>query len=158
MTAGQIRRLLSLYHATDYEEPVSQELLKEIGKRTMDDPDDAVLLNLQNVEIIKPRPRVVEVLETWIPPWLEGSLPNLQRVLVEVDSLYVEPEDDFMEGEGDGEELDGEDDLQDGDGDYEDEGEMGPEGELEGEEDFVDEQAEHHLNGHINGRNGRVTH
>ncbi|KXS15001.1 hypothetical protein M427DRAFT_145765 [Gonapodya prolifera JEL478] len=149
MSAGQIRRLVSLYHATDYEEPVSQELLKEIGRRTMDDPDDDVLLNLANVEIMKPRPRVVEVLETWIPPWLEGSLPNLQRVLVEVDSLYVEPEDEFMgDGEGeDGMEAEGDHEMngdhddhehEPEDGDYDDE--LHGSGEEEDEHDERDHQ------------------
>ncbi|KAI9009129.1 P-loop containing nucleoside triphosphate hydrolase protein [Hyaloraphidium curvatum] len=79
LNAYQIRRLLSLYHATDFDTPVSTELLKAVAKRTGNDSEEAVLLNTSAFEFSKPMPRAVEVLEAWFPAWLH--VPRVVQVL-----------------------------------------------------------------------------
>lgn len=81
LNAPQIRRLLSLYHATDFDTPVSPDLLKAVAKRTGNDSEEAVLLNISAFEFSKPMPRAVEILEAWFPGWLH--LDFVTRVLEE---------------------------------------------------------------------------
>ncbi|KAJ3105937.1 Myosin type-2 heavy chain 1 [Phlyctochytrium planicorne] len=76
----QIKKLLSLYYAADFDSPLSPELLKIVASRAvLNEKSDVLLLDLeQSPDFTKPMTRAVEV-EKFIPAWI--SLPHLSAVV-----------------------------------------------------------------------------
>ncbi|KAI9312548.1 P-loop containing nucleoside triphosphate hydrolase protein [Zopfochytrium polystomum] len=77
----QIKKLLSLYYAADFDSPLSPELLKIIASRAMlNEKSDVLLLDLdQSPDFAKPNIRPVEQVEKFIPAWI--SLPQISAVV-----------------------------------------------------------------------------
>ncbi|TPX57088.1 hypothetical protein SpCBS45565_g08273 [Spizellomyces sp. 'palustris'] len=77
----QIKKLLSLYYAADFDSPLSPELLKIVASRAvLNEKSDVLLLDLeQSPDFAKPSPRVVETIERFVPAWM--SLPNVAVVV-----------------------------------------------------------------------------
>lgn len=75
----QIKKLLSLYYAADFDSPLSPNLLKSVSLRAKDDSDTLLLAMDDSPEFTFPEPREVEVIEKFIPAWVE--LPHIQAVL-----------------------------------------------------------------------------
>ncbi|KAI8899112.1 P-loop containing nucleoside triphosphate hydrolase protein [Globomyces pollinis-pini] len=77
----QIKKLLSLYYAADFDSPLSSELLKIVANRAAgNEKSDTLLLDLDSApEFIYPEPRNVKAVEKFIPAWID--LPYIQAVL-----------------------------------------------------------------------------
>ncbi|TPX34536.1 hypothetical protein SmJEL517_g02892 [Synchytrium microbalum] len=77
----QIKKLLTLYLAGDYDSPLSPELLKIVTTRAvLNEKSDILLLDLdQAPDFGKPNPRTLDHVDRFIPPWI--SLPHLQAML-----------------------------------------------------------------------------
>lgn len=97
----QIKKLLSLYYAADFDSPLSPELLKNISSRTMmmKETPDELLIDLEYAPELKtPIPRNVEQIHRFIPTWIE--LPFIQAVISSnltqspMQPAPVEPQDD----------------------------------------------------------------
>ncbi|KAJ3135563.1 Myosin type-2 heavy chain 1 [Physocladia obscura] len=73
----QIKKLLSLYYAADFDSPLSPELLKIVANRAMlNEKSDTLLLDLDLApDFTKPSTRPVEYIDRFIPAWI--SLPNI---------------------------------------------------------------------------------
>ncbi|KAJ3023781.1 UNVERIFIED_CONTAM: Myosin type-2 heavy chain 1 [Siphonaria sp. JEL0065] len=76
----QIKKLLSLYYAADFDSPLSPELLKIVANRAMlNEKSDTLLLDLDLApDFSKPTTRSVEYIDRFIPAWI--SLPNIAVV------------------------------------------------------------------------------
>ncbi|KAJ3275583.1 Myosin type-2 heavy chain 1 [Terramyces sp. JEL0728] len=77
----QIKKLLSLYYAADFDSPLSTDLLKIVSNRAaVNEKLDSLLLDLDSSpEFIYPEPRNVKHIEKFIPAWID--LPYIQAVL-----------------------------------------------------------------------------
>ncbi|KAJ3221486.1 Myosin type-2 heavy chain 1 [Clydaea vesicula] len=69
----QIKKLLSLYYAADFDSPLSPELLKIVANRAvLNEKSDNLLLDLEQYpDFIKPNPRTVEAIDKFIPSWID---------------------------------------------------------------------------------------
>ncbi|KAI8848017.1 P-loop containing nucleoside triphosphate hydrolase protein [Chytridium lagenaria] len=76
----QIKKLLSLYYAADFDSPLSPELLKIVASRAvLNEKSDVLLLDLeQSPDFTKPMTRAVEI-EKFIPAWI--SLPHISAIV-----------------------------------------------------------------------------
>ncbi|KAI8609855.1 P-loop containing nucleoside triphosphate hydrolase protein [Chytriomyces sp. MP71] len=76
----QIKKLLSLYYAADFDSPLSPELLKIVANRALlNEKSDTLLLDLDlGPDFTKPNIRPVEYIDRFIPAWI--SLPNISIV------------------------------------------------------------------------------
>ncbi|KAI8833690.1 P-loop containing nucleoside triphosphate hydrolase protein [Chytriomyces cf. hyalinus JEL632] len=76
----QIKKLLSLYYAADFDSPLSPELLKIVANRALlNEKSDTLLLDLDlGPDFTKPNIRPVEYIDRFIPAWI--SLPNIAVV------------------------------------------------------------------------------
>ncbi|KAJ3288425.1 Myosin type-2 heavy chain 1 [Rhizoclosmatium sp. JEL0117] len=76
----QIKKLLSLYYAADFDSPLSPELLKIVANRAMlNEKSDTLLLDLDLApDFSKPNTRPVEYIDRFIPAWI--ALPNIAVV------------------------------------------------------------------------------
>ncbi|KAJ3218341.1 Myosin type-2 heavy chain 1 [Dinochytrium kinnereticum] len=76
----QIKKLLSLYYAADFDSPLSPELLKIVASRAvLNEKSDVLLLDLeQSPDFTKPMTRAVEI-EKFIPAWI--SLPHMSAIV-----------------------------------------------------------------------------
>ncbi|KAI8609026.1 DIL domain-containing protein, partial [Chytriomyces sp. MP71] len=76
----QIKKLLSLYYAADFDSPLSPELLKIVANRALlNEKSDTLLLDLDlGPDFTKPNIRPVEYIDRFIPSWI--SLPNISVV------------------------------------------------------------------------------
>ncbi|KAJ3196251.1 Myosin type-2 heavy chain 1 [Irineochytrium annulatum] len=76
----QIKKLLSLYYAADFDSPLSPELLKIVASRAvLNEKSDVLLLDLeQSPDFAKPNNRVVDI-ERFIPAWI--NLPNVANII-----------------------------------------------------------------------------
>ncbi|KAI8905199.1 P-loop containing nucleoside triphosphate hydrolase protein [Gorgonomyces haynaldii] len=81
LNASQIKKVLSLYYAADFDSPLSAELLKiVVARAAANEKTDILLLDLDaEPEFAKPNPRNVKNIERFIPNWI--SLPYIQAVL-----------------------------------------------------------------------------
>jgi myosin V len=80
LNANQIKKLLSLYHADDFDSPLSDEVMKNVSIRAATSGDQSILLALDDsAEFSIPKIREVQVIEKFIPAWIE--LPFIQAVL-----------------------------------------------------------------------------
>ncbi|KAI8803826.1 P-loop containing nucleoside triphosphate hydrolase protein [Cladochytrium replicatum] len=77
----QIKKLLSLYYAADFDSPLSPELLKIVASRAMlNEKSDVLLLDLdQGPDFSKPNPRTVDQVEKFVPAWM--NLPNISAAV-----------------------------------------------------------------------------
>ncbi|KAJ3022959.1 Myosin type-2 heavy chain 1 [Thoreauomyces humboldtii] len=77
----QIKKLLSLYYAADFDSPLSPELLKIVASRAvLNEKSDILLLDLEQApDFAKPPPKAVDVIERFVPAWM--SLPNISAVV-----------------------------------------------------------------------------
>lgn len=77
----QIKKLLSLYYAADFDSPLSPELLKLVASRAiLNEKSDDLLLDIeQGPDFAKPITRPVEQIERFIPAWI--SLPNIAALV-----------------------------------------------------------------------------
>ncbi|RKO93119.1 P-loop containing nucleoside triphosphate hydrolase protein [Blyttiomyces helicus] len=77
----QIKKLLSLYYAADFDSPLSPELLKIVASRAvLNEKSDVLLLDLeQSPDFAKPSPRGVDTIEKFVPAWM--SLPQISAVV-----------------------------------------------------------------------------
>lgn len=77
----QIKKLLSLYYAADFDSPLSPDLLKIVSNRVNSDGQDTTLLLPMDdaAEFVFPEPREIQVIEKFIPAWVE--LPYIQAVI-----------------------------------------------------------------------------
>ncbi|KAI9357068.1 P-loop containing nucleoside triphosphate hydrolase protein [Zopfochytrium polystomum] len=77
----QIKKLLSLYYAADFDSPLSPELLKIVASRAiLNEKSDVLLLDLdQSPDFAKPNIRPVEQVEKFIPAWI--SLPHIAAIV-----------------------------------------------------------------------------
>ncbi|KAJ3167106.1 Myosin type-2 heavy chain 1 [Geranomyces variabilis] len=77
----QIKKLLSLYYAADFDSPLSPELLKIVASRAvMNEKSDILLLDLEQApDFAKPASKSVDVIERFVPAWM--SLPNISAVV-----------------------------------------------------------------------------
>jgi len=82
LNAEQVHRLLINFYAGDFDPPVSQELLKEVAKRT-GGGIGSVTLNTSAIEFARPqaRPMAIQELQAWIPGYLVEKLPRVIQVL-----------------------------------------------------------------------------
>ncbi|KAJ3357277.1 Myosin type-2 heavy chain 1 [Entophlyctis luteolus] len=80
LNTTQIKKLLSLYYAADFDSPLSPELLKIVANRALlNENSDTLLLDLDLApEFSKPAIRGVEYIDRFIPAWI--SLPNIAAV------------------------------------------------------------------------------
>ncbi|KAI8921479.1 P-loop containing nucleoside triphosphate hydrolase protein [Entophlyctis helioformis] len=78
---SQIKKLLSLYYAADFDSPLSPDLMKMVSNRAaVNEKSDVLLLDLdQGPEFSKPNPRTIKQIEKFIPAWI--SLPYIQAVI-----------------------------------------------------------------------------
>ncbi|KAH6582355.1 hypothetical protein BASA60_001960 [Batrachochytrium salamandrivorans] len=78
---SQIKKLLSLYYAADFDSPLSPDLMKMVTNRAaVNEKLDVLLLDLdQGPDFNKPSPRTVKQIEKFIPAWI--NLPYIQAVL-----------------------------------------------------------------------------
>ncbi|KAI9202954.1 P-loop containing nucleoside triphosphate hydrolase protein [Polychytrium aggregatum] len=78
----QIKKLLSLYYAADFDSPLSPELLKIVASRAvLNEKSDILLLDLElSPEFVKPNLKNVENIERFIPSWT--NLPEMQNFLL----------------------------------------------------------------------------
>ena len=75
----QIKNLLKLYYAADFDSPLSQDLLYGVTHRANNE-EHVLLLALDNTpDFVMPEPRDVQVVEKFIPKWV--GLPFIQAVL-----------------------------------------------------------------------------
>ena len=77
----QIKKLLSLYYAADFDSPLSPELLKIVASRaTLNEKSDILMLDLElGPDFTKPNIRGVEHIEKFVPAWI--SLPHISAVI-----------------------------------------------------------------------------
>ncbi|KAJ3289168.1 Myosin type-2 heavy chain 1 [Borealophlyctis nickersoniae] len=77
----QIKKLLSLYYAADFDSPLSPELLKIVASRAvLNEKSDVLLLDLEQApDFAKPNPHTVDQIERFVPAWM--SLPHIQAVV-----------------------------------------------------------------------------
>ncbi|KAI9093478.1 P-loop containing nucleoside triphosphate hydrolase protein [Phlyctochytrium arcticum] len=77
----QIKKLLSLYYAADFDSPLSPELLKIVASRAvLNEKSDVLLLDLeQSPDFAKPSAKMIENIERFVPAWM--SLPNVSTVV-----------------------------------------------------------------------------
>ncbi|TPX56763.1 hypothetical protein PhCBS80983_g04287 [Powellomyces hirtus] len=77
----QIKKLLSLYYAADFDSPLSPELLKIVASRAvLNEKSDILLLDLEQApDFAKPPSKPVDVIERFVPAWM--SLPNISAVV-----------------------------------------------------------------------------
>ncbi|KAJ3119550.1 Myosin type-2 heavy chain 1 [Nowakowskiella sp. JEL0407] len=75
----QIKKLLSLYYAADFDSPLSPELLKIVANRAvLNEKSDVLLLDLEQApDFVKPNPRTVDQVEKFVPAWI--SLPLISQ-------------------------------------------------------------------------------
>ncbi|EGF77626.1 hypothetical protein BATDEDRAFT_13697 [Batrachochytrium dendrobatidis JAM81] len=78
---SQIKKLLSLYYAADFDSPLSPDLMKMVTNRAaVNEKSDVLLLDMeQGPEFNKPNPRTIKQVEKFIPAWI--NLPYIQAVL-----------------------------------------------------------------------------
>nr|KAJ3417910.1 Myosin type-2 heavy chain 1 [Polyrhizophydium stewartii] len=78
---SQIKKLLSLYYAADFDSPLSPDLMKMVSNRAaVNEKSDVLLLDLeQGPEFSKPNARTVKQIEKFIPAWI--NLPYIQAVI-----------------------------------------------------------------------------
>ncbi|KAJ3334825.1 Myosin type-2 heavy chain 1, partial [Kappamyces sp. JEL0680] len=83
----QIKKLLSLYYAADFDSPLSTDLLKIVSNRAANsDKTESLLLDLDaSPEFVHPEPRTVKHIERFIPAWT--SLPKVTAVISSQDSM-----------------------------------------------------------------------
>ncbi|KAJ3095982.1 Myosin type-2 heavy chain 1 [Phlyctochytrium planicorne] len=79
LNPAQIKKLLSLYYAADFDSPLSPELLKIVASRAvLNEQSDSLLLDLDSSpEFTEPMPRPI-ALSNFIPPWI--NLPHLSAL------------------------------------------------------------------------------
>ncbi|KAJ1548826.1 Myosin type-2 heavy chain 1 [Cladochytrium tenue] len=77
----QIKKLLSLYYAADFDSPLSPELLKIVASRAiLNEKSDVLLLDLdQSPDFAKPNIRPAEAVDKFIPAWI--SLPHISAIV-----------------------------------------------------------------------------
>ncbi|KAJ1536848.1 Myosin type-2 heavy chain 1 [Nowakowskiella sp. JEL0078] len=77
----QIKKLLSLYYAADFDSPLSPELLKIVASRAvLNEKSDVLLLDLEQApDFVKPNARTVDQVEKFVPAWM--SLPNIAQAV-----------------------------------------------------------------------------
>ncbi|KAI8826621.1 P-loop containing nucleoside triphosphate hydrolase protein [Fimicolochytrium jonesii] len=77
----QIKKLLSLYYAADFDSPLSPELLKIVASRAvLNEKSDILLLDLEQApDFVKPASKPVDTIERFVPTWM--SLPNITTVV-----------------------------------------------------------------------------
>ncbi|KAJ3327689.1 Myosin type-2 heavy chain 1 [Blyttiomyces sp. JEL0837] len=77
----QIKKLLSLYYAADFDSPLSPELLKIVASRAiLNEKSDVLLLDLeQSPDFAKPNIRPVDNIDKFIPAWI--SLPHISAIV-----------------------------------------------------------------------------
>ncbi|KAJ3045218.1 Myosin type-2 heavy chain 1 [Rhizophlyctis rosea] len=80
----QIKKLLSLYYAADFDSPLSPELLKIVASRAvLNEKSDVLLLDLEQApDFAKPNPHTVDQIERFVPAWM--SLPHISAVVAAV--------------------------------------------------------------------------
>lgn len=80
LNPSQIKKILSLYHQSDFDSPLSADLFQMVTVRAgLNEKSEVLLLDLDgSQEFIRPAPRFVKRIERFIPAWL--SLPFLQAV------------------------------------------------------------------------------
>ncbi|TPX48852.1 hypothetical protein SeLEV6574_g01800 [Synchytrium endobioticum] len=78
----QIKKLLTLYLAADYDSPLSPELLKIVASRAvLNEKSDILLLDMdQGPDFAKPQPRPLDHVDRFIPAWI--NLPHTQAMLL----------------------------------------------------------------------------
>ncbi|KAJ3218489.1 Myosin type-2 heavy chain 1 [Dinochytrium kinnereticum] len=79
LNPAQIKKLLSLYYAADFDSPLSPELLKMVASRAvLNEQSDSLLLDLDSgPEFTEPMPRTVSI-QNFIPAWI--NLPHLSAL------------------------------------------------------------------------------
>ena len=84
LSATQIKKLLTMYYAAEFENPVAPEILKAVASRCLsnDDSESTTFLLDTNDDtpFVCPPPSEIQRIERYVPARLDRALPAVKRV------------------------------------------------------------------------------
>lgn len=86
LNPSQIKKLITIYAVSDYENPISPEILKNVATRSSASAgSDTLLLDIKSVTEAgnweHPETKEIEIIERYVPSWIAGLVPNTNAVV-----------------------------------------------------------------------------